>query len=176
MNRPIPSTGIDPQSLPLRDIHLPDTVAWWPPAIGWWLLLALFIIISVLFIWIRARRRRRLHAPGFLATQSLQTIKQRYQLDGDQQQLVRDISVLLRRTTISLNPRIESASLTGTRWLTYLDQKMNGKPFSDGPGKILVTHPYQKTIDIDTEALLALVENWCLAIDGKKPGRQHDSF
>ena len=29
------------QQLPLRDIHLPEAVSWWPPAYGWWLLVVL---------------------------------------------------------------------------------------------------------------------------------------
>ena len=35
---------IDVSQLPLRDIHLPGSVGWWPPAIGWWLLAALVLV------------------------------------------------------------------------------------------------------------------------------------
>ena len=35
--------GIDFSQIPLRDIHLPGAVAWWPPAPGWWVLLALAV-------------------------------------------------------------------------------------------------------------------------------------
>ena len=28
-------------TLPLRDLHLPEPVGWWPPAPGWWILLLL---------------------------------------------------------------------------------------------------------------------------------------
>ena len=50
---------MDPDQLPLRDLHLPDPVGWWPPAPGWWLLLA---TLAMLLIWLavvlRSRHRR----------------------------------------------------------------------------------------------------------------------
>ena len=33
------------QAPPIADIHLPNTVSPWPPAIGWWLLLILIIAL-----------------------------------------------------------------------------------------------------------------------------------
>ena len=32
---------MDPELLPLRDLHLPEMVGWWPLAPGWWFLIAL---------------------------------------------------------------------------------------------------------------------------------------
>ena len=37
----------DPSQLPLRDIHLPDAVAWWPPAFGWWIVAALVVLLGI---------------------------------------------------------------------------------------------------------------------------------
>ena len=34
---------MDPDQLPLRDLHLPEAVGWWPLAPGWWVLIALAI-------------------------------------------------------------------------------------------------------------------------------------
>ena len=31
---------MDPQQIPLRDLHLPDAISWWPLAPGWWLAIA----------------------------------------------------------------------------------------------------------------------------------------
>lgn len=43
----------------LRDIHLPETGGFWPPAPGWWILAALFIAGLVALIWLILRRRKR---------------------------------------------------------------------------------------------------------------------
>ncbi|MGB5726303.1 MAG: DUF4381 domain-containing protein, partial [Thiogranum sp.] len=44
--------------LPLRDIHLPDPLSWWPPAPGWWLLLTLLVAIALLGGYLLHRYRR----------------------------------------------------------------------------------------------------------------------
>jgi cbb3-type cytochrome oxidase subunit 3 len=37
--------------LPLKDIHLPEAISWWPPAIGWWLLLVLIPLTVFILVW-----------------------------------------------------------------------------------------------------------------------------
>ena len=32
---------MDETTLPLRDLHLPDPIGWWPLAPGWWFVLVL---------------------------------------------------------------------------------------------------------------------------------------
>ena len=52
---------IDYSQLPLRDIHLPGAIGWWPPALGWWLLAALVLVgarAATPFITIAARHKR----------------------------------------------------------------------------------------------------------------------
>ena len=54
---------MDP-NLPLRDIHLPAPISWWPPAPGWWLLLfgipTLLILLAWLWRWVRRKTVRKL--------------------------------------------------------------------------------------------------------------------
>jgi cbb3-type cytochrome oxidase subunit 3 len=45
--------------LPLRDIHLPEAIGWWPPAIGWWLLAILIPLFMALMFWLYKRITRK---------------------------------------------------------------------------------------------------------------------
>jgi len=149
-----------PQQLDLRDIHLPDAVGIWPPAIGWWILLALGLL-AIWAAWLLIKKWRQDTATKG-AKILLADIKQ--QAKGDKLQTIRELSVCLRRLTISNEQREQAASLNGLQWLQYLDGFVEGKPFSDGVGRCLADAPYQQklTIDVDIDELISLCER-CIA-------------
>jgi hypothetical protein len=145
-------------NLPLRDIHLPEPVAWWPPAPGWWLLPALLIMIAGLAWWLHRRHRRGALHRG--AQQALQEIAGDYRQSPDDEQLVQRLSVLLRRLSLSRYPRQQVAGLTGTAWLAWLDRVLGGSDFREGVGRTLIHAPYTRQVKVDSEALLQLCERW----------------
>jgi hypothetical protein len=151
----------DPEQLPLRDIHLPEAVYWWPPAPGWWMLAFLLgaLILTGYWLW----KRNKTHRPRSLKTlsfEALGTIRRDYAQHCDSQRLVRELSTLLRRISVSYWPRENSASLTGSAWLSFLDRNLESKPFSRGLGKVLIEAPYRPDPEIEAEALLALCDEW----------------
>ncbi|HPY40873.1 MAG TPA: DUF4381 domain-containing protein, partial [Thiolinea sp.] len=76
---------MNPTELPLRDIHLPPEISWWPLAWGWWALLALVVLILVmLFNWWRQRSSSQQHvnlSAQASALKELERIEQQYSHD-----------------------------------------------------------------------------------------------
>ena len=108
-------------TLELRDIHLPDPVSWWPPAIGWWLVLLAIILLIFSLFWLRKYWLEKNRSAKVLAYKELNIIQENFQQHNDQKLLVEDLSVLLRRVCLSVFPREDSAGLTGEKWLMFLD-------------------------------------------------------
>ena len=160
----------DPGSLPLRDIHLPDAVSWWPPAPGWWLLLGLvaLLVFAALRRWRRGRGRR---AALCHARRELAAIRRTFRLRPDQAGLARALSALLRRLAMSLYGRRAAAALTGEDWLAFLDQKAGGHAFTQGAGRDLIEAPYRADPAFDHAALLQLVSGWIDKAAGR--GQRH---
>ena len=160
------------EPLPLRDIHLPDPVSWWPPAPGWWLLLISTVIVIAAVLLIRLfRRRSRLKRT---VRAELDVLRKQYRENHDRVQLVKSLSSLMRRASVSFYPRNQSASLTGEEWLQHLDKTAQRKEFQHGIGSILATAPYQPAnseIDTDFEDLLSLCDDWLnmQPVKGEKP-------
>ena len=109
-----------PSTLPLRDIHLPESIGWWPPAPGWWFLPALLLLCLAAVWYVRLLYQRRRYAAVNMAKRELARIRSRYAADGDAAHCVRSVSALLRRVSISVFPRAQSAGLTGREWLAFL--------------------------------------------------------
>lgn len=154
------------ETLPLRDIHLPDPISWWPPAPGWWALLgSLFLLVLGLRIFLSIKRRRRVRVA---AINELQSIANAFELKRDAHGLVKDLSILLRRICLSYFPRAEVAGLTGEKWLTFLDSCLDWQNitdrFSQGTGRALITAPYQAASEVDGKKLLSLCGIWIKAL------------
>ena len=145
----------------LRDIHLPEPVSWWPPAPGWWLLLALTFIAVCLAYVIYARHRRNHWRGNALA--ELTRLR-----DAAPEKMLGELSVLMRRVAISRFPRQEVAALTGEDWLRFLDHTLgDGMAFQSGIGRVMLSGPYANDALVDTAALLALCEHWIKRLPAK---------
>ncbi len=156
----------------LHDIHLPDPVSWWPPAPGWWLLLALILLVMAALYWWLKQRRRKQAGPSQFSRQAMlrQAVEELERLQGlaaagaDTGMLAAELSALLRRVAIGLNPDdARIAGLSGDSWLGWLDAQWDEHGFSDGAGRAILNAPYQRHGQLDMDQLLQLVRRWILA-------------
>ena len=149
---------MNPDLSQLHDIHLPAPVSWWPPAIGWWLLLLLLIILVVIGYWFYRRHQRMRWRRDALAE-----LLHLQQQSLSSKELIIELSMLMRRVAITRFPREEVASLTGEKWLLFLDQQLKRPEFQQ-QGRLLITAPYStpydKSVDADTKELCNLCERW----------------
>jgi len=147
----------------LRDIHMPESISWWPPAPGWWMLLGI-MLLAVAGFWLLRRFRQR-NAWRREALAQLTVLHNQLRSEECQpQQVVSELSVLLRRVAVSLFPREESASLSGEEWLAFLERQCRqGTSFQTETGRLLIVAPYAHAITISSEemsCLLELCRNW----------------
>lgn len=133
---------MDPEQIPLRDLHLPAEIGSWPPAPGWWILLGIGLAMLGWSAWLaflrwRANRARR------IALGELVWISRRYEQTGDRVELARSLSGLLRRALLAYAPRQTVAGLTGDAWLEWLDRGLDEPVFERGVGRQIGTLPYR---------------------------------
>jgi len=133
---------MDPEQIPLRDLHLPAEIGWWPLAPGWWLLIGVATALLAWKAWQlwqrwRADRARR------IALRELARINRRFDDSGDAIELAKDLSELLRRGLLAYAPRESVAGLTGDEWLAWLDRGLDEPVFEKGAGRLIGTLPYR---------------------------------
>ena len=162
-----PALPTDPSTLPLRDIHLPEGVGWWPPAPGWWLLPVLLLLGLVALWYSRLLYRRRRYSAVNMAKQELAGIRSRYDTDRDAVHCARAISSLLRRVSISLFPRVESAGLTGKEWLEVLQVEGHA---GGNTSQLLLEAPYRHQVaEAEVDALYGFCSDWLEQLTRSKP-------
>ena len=145
---------MNPDDIPLRELHLPDATGWWPLAPGWWFLIVL-AVAGVVYLVIRVWRPWRANAPRRFAIRQLNDIRHNFEFGVDAVELCKQRSELLRRAMLAYAPRDEVAGLTGEDWLTWLDDGLENKPFSEGSGRLLESLPYMNPDKVDDDTDIA---------------------
>ena len=149
---------MNPEELPLRDLHLPDAVGWWPLAPGWWLL-GVLAMLALGWLVRRYLAHRRRGAARRYALKRLEALSAEYARDGNAVALGAELSELVRRTMLAYAPRADVAGLTGEAWLEWLDRDLDRSHFAEGDGRPLIEWPYRSPdTRIDRSDVAAFVD------------------
>jgi hypothetical protein len=103
----------------LHDIDGLDAISWWPLAIGWWMLIAVFLLAAAgfaYFLYSRFTFERSWKKDAF---QKLDRLEKQLS-EGTARDVLMTLSEYLRRIVLRRFPRKECAGLTGEEWLKWL--------------------------------------------------------
>ena len=142
---------------PLRE---PELIGWWPLAPGWWLLIALLLMVLAVLAFLLWRRYQR-RAYRRQALRQLDSIALDFSQTGNQRSYLESINQLLKATAISAYPRQEVAAINGEPWLQLLNTTMGKKRESHAFPAVFAHASYQAQPDaLDTEALHNSASLW----------------
>ena len=149
-------------TIPIKDIHLPEAISWWPLAMGWWLLIALLMTVIIIVIVGFKRQYKQKHSNKFRRLSLRKQIMSELvdiQTINDDRLFLEQLSALLKRVAITQHGQ-QIAGLSGQKWLQFLDQQWDLQSFSQGIGQVLIDLPYQKNPQPDRHMLLRVSKNW----------------
>lgn len=151
---------METNDLPLADIHLPPEPGYWPLAPGWWILIALALLL-IIFSWFLYRRKKR-NAYRKKALNEFKQLQRTFAETKKINEFLQATSLLLRRTALTAQPKNFDPALKGDAWLQWLDNycpKLTTK-FHSELGQVLIVGQYQKAPDIEIDAFVKLIEEW----------------
>jgi len=116
---------MNPQD-PLAQLHPlrePQLIGWWPLAPGWWLLLALLLVVlAATAYWLWRRYQKRAYRRQ--AERQLDALRLAYQNDNDSAAFVANVNRLLKATALVVYPRRTVAAASGEQWLALLNDTL----------------------------------------------------
>jgi hypothetical protein len=144
--------AVDFSQLPLRDIHLPGAVGFWPPAVGWWLVALLVLAAAAAFglYYYRGRHRR-------VALRSMKRVRAALEQGAEPVVCLQMVSTVLRRFAMTTaRPEGTVPGLIGDEWLKYLDSRWQRHEFAKGLGRRLLAAPYGRPNSLSRDTALEL--------------------
>lgn len=140
----------------LHDIRAPDPVGWWPLAPGWWVLIALVVIIAAVLAYTAFTRHRK-NRYSKEALQLLGAIA-----SSPKQHSVADVNEVLKRTALYAYPteKSEIAGLHGRAWVQWLNSHCTEPVILDGAADTLIWGAYSGGDSPPLDELLAAARQW----------------
>ena len=127
----------------LKDVHAPPPIPWWPPAIGWWILLAVIIAVAI-FAFIKYKNRVIIVSyKQKNALMDLDSIRSDYSKNKNVHATLDSISQILKRLAMFKYPERGVAALHDDAWLRFLDETGETDQFTKGAGAALTELRYK---------------------------------
>ncbi|MCI0744353.1 MAG: DUF4381 domain-containing protein [Verrucomicrobia subdivision 3 bacterium] len=147
----------------LHDIVVPSAVSWWPPAPGWDWVLG-FVLVLVLVAGLRTFVRWQHNRYRREALAELERLEDQWKNAAERAATLLALSELLKRTALTVFPREDVATLTGTKWFEFLDRTGHAKLFNSGLGAALANATYaSRTASFDDTKLnefVTAIRHW----------------
>jgi hypothetical protein len=152
----------------LADIHLPAEIGYWPPAPGWWLLLAL-LVAALVWLGIRLFKQWQRQRRCSFALAELDKCYQSYNsaapADDEQQSaaqlnLINGVNAVLRRVALKHFPDDQVAGLSGEQWVAFIRARSTSTLLNEQLATALAQGRFARRCDIDTENLHAMAQQW----------------
>lgn len=141
----------------LRDIHLPETGGFWPPAPGWWALALIVIVLVAVLIWLGRRRHRKMRWLKRAKTELAKLERQAAPDPG----WFSDLNTLLKRAARQRYPGAHPESLTGDAWIAFLLEKAPSDRIASRPVVEAIVHSaWQPTASADPQQAIDFARRW----------------
>lgn len=138
------------------EVVSPQAISWLPQTVGWWWLGAILLAALIRYGWKRLRHwyRNRYRREAAARLQQLANTHDRGVVD-EQGTLISQVNRLLKLTALAAFTREQVASLSGTDWVSFLNNQCAAPPFSGEQGQLLALGAYSlQTLDTDTRQQL----------------------
>lgn len=149
----------------LADIHLPEPVSYWPPAIGWWVLAAIALVLLVILLRKLAKSRRQQKICQY-ALAELQHCYDTYShadstnMDQSKLDYVNQFNTVVRRVALVHYPQDNAASLDGASWVDFIRQKGESSLMTDDIAAALQYGRFQTKCDVDVDSMQDFGQQW----------------
>ena len=140
----------------LRGLAMPDTVSWWPLAIGWWVLIILFLVIATFFI-VKLLRHNKQQKYRRVALHELESSLIKWQKNSRQDHYLYACNSILKRVMRHLNA--DNTNISGKKWGIDLN-KYSNKPLSAPTLSALCEQCYQPNPNVNIEQLHTELKSW----------------
>ena len=144
----------------LKDIHLPAPVSVFPLAPGWYIVLAIMLVIVVLLIlWQLRRASKQYKLKQVLILLAQIEAKAQASEPEEREEVLPEISILLKRVAREKFSELHPQNLFGEKWLQFLDRSGKTTEFTTGTGRILLDVYKRQSLE-NPQELLGVVKNW----------------
>ena len=141
----------------LRDIHLPETGGFWPPAPGWWVLLILALLALTAVI-VLIRRRQRKNRWLRIARKELDQLARSRSASP---QWFAQLNALLKQCARKRYPIERPEAMSGPRWADFLLETSPKDRIASRPVvEAMINSSWQPTTSADPDAALMFARVW----------------